>query len=385
MPPERLRTELAAHAPAELLYPKSFKEELTPLFRTLPDTVVTPLDEWLFEEQFARDLLVQHFRVANLKGYGIDDIPMAIAAAGAALHYLKLSQLGAADQVTGIHRGHPERSMLLDRSTIRHLELVEPGETGNSSSLFQILDKCQTPMGSRLLRRRLLAPLLSVADINRRLEQVSTFLTDDLRSQIRDSLSSIGDLHRAAGRLAAGRGNPREAGVVRQALNRTPAIFEMLSDCDSFTGLQRIDTCRELAELLERAINDRLPLSLTEGGGDSRSLQYRFGSASLSFRKRTRGINRLSNEGTRAVGNSKFTRRLQPGLRVLYRNIESSIDCRSRRLSPYSIARKCRTIQTEELQQFEDEVLNAEDKAIELKCNYSAKSVRKSLRRILGC
>ncbi|MDK9700421.1 MAG: DNA mismatch repair protein MutS [bacterium] len=378
VPPERVRSELASIAPAELLYPKALRDEFSRLFSALPTTVTTPLDEWLFEEQFARDLLLQHFQVLTLKGYGIDELPEAIMAAGAALHYLKLSQLGPAEQITGIHRGHPEQTMLLDRSTIRHLELIDSSDPTRNTSLFQILDRCQTPMGSRLLRRRILSPLLSVEAIEQRLSQVECFTVPlqerdapmqpqtPLLSKIRELLTGIGDLHRSAGRIASGRGNPRDAGAVQQTLTRVPTLFSELKELSPFRRIAEIDPCSELNELLQRALNDRLPMSLTEGG------VIRTGFNAELDRLRT-----LSGQGKAALAEFQQQERDRTGIatlsvaynRVYGYYIEISKAASNNAPDDYQRIQSlvnAERYKTPELQKFEEDVLNAEDKAIEL-------------------
>ncbi len=366
VPPERMRTELTSAAPAELLYPKVYKERLQRTFDSLPGTVVTALDEWLFEEQFGRDLLNEHFKTISLKGFGIDDLPTAIASAGAALHYLKLSQMGPAEQITGIHRGHPEKVMLLDSATIRHLELVEASDSArNAQSLFQILDRCQTPMGSRLLRRRLLAPLLNVEDIEHRFLQVDILTELAMLKRVKEKLDGMGDLHRSAGRIASGRGNPRDAGVVRQTLLRIPDVFDLLAVYPAFAGLKLLDRCDALRERLDIALNDRLPLGFTEGGiirnGYDKELdrlrtlsgQGREALAQFQQRERERsGINTLSVAYNRVYGYYiEISKAASANAPADYQRIQSLVNAER--------------YKTPELQQFEDEVLHAEDKAID--------------------
>ncbi len=373
IPPERLRSELSAVAPAELLYPKNRKEQLQRLFDVLPGTVLTALDEWLFEEQFGRDLLCQHFKTLSLKGFGIDELPDAVAAAGAALHYLKLSQLGVAEQITGIHRGHPERVMLLDRATIRHLELIESSESArNALSLFQVLDRNHTPMGSRLLRRRLLGPLLNHEDIDRRLDQVDLLMQPELLKSVQDKLDGVGDLHRSAGRMASGRGNPRDAGVVRQALLRIPEVFDAVSQHEAFAACNTLDRCDALRELLDRALNERLPLGLTEGG------VIRTG-----FDDELDRLRALSGQGRDALAKFQLGERERTGiptLSVAYNRVYGYYIEISKAASAYAPENYQRIqslvnaerYKTPELQQFEDEVLHAEDKAIDREANLFA-------------
>ena len=158
----------------------------------------------------AVDRLTRHFETISLKGYGIQNMPFAIIASGAILHYLDLTQHNQVKHITGLSRIDEEHYVWLDRFTIRNLELFSPLHEGGKS-LLQVIDKTITPMGSRLLKRWMALPLKDIGRINERFDAVEFFLKHpEIRENLEDHLRQIGDLERLVSKVAVGRINPRE-------------------------------------------------------------------------------------------------------------------------------------------------------------------------------
>ena len=222
------------HAPSELLFPKGSRDEA--LIRTCGSFNTFPLDEWAFTEDFARERLLRQFATTSLKGFGIEDLHWGQKAAGAILHYLGETRHDRLAHVDRIGWIRPQAHVGLDRFTVRNLELVTPVNEG-ARTLQSAVDRCVTPMGSRLLKRWMLFPLLDIEGITARYDRVDMVIEDPaLGEALGEELRRIGDLERLAGKAAAGRINPRELLQVQAALeaaervnmaleaNRVPAI-----------------------------------------------------------------------------------------------------------------------------------------------------------------
>jgi DNA mismatch repair protein MutS len=248
----------------------------TPL--STPAATLTMREAWEFDAELAREDLMRTYGIASLDGLGVsaEDRP-AIGAAGALLRYARELKPGGLP-----HLAHPtivrRGDMLpLDEMTRRNLELVEPlrpgAEGGGNGTLLAVLDRTLTPMGGRLLRRWLLAPLVDPAAINARLEAVQVLLADGRgRERLRAALDGVRDLERLAGRAAMGRATPREMGALRDSILRLPDVAGALS---GLTGRERselletsardLDLLSEVGDELSRALVERPPAQLTDG------------------------------------------------------------------------------------------------------------------------
>ncbi|HIP70198.1 MAG TPA: DNA mismatch repair protein MutS, partial [Anaerolineae bacterium] len=205
--------ELARLAPAELLLPDSEQ--------TLYEHVksVSHLPDWRFEEGNARQTLLRHFGVSSLAAFGCEGKSLATRAAGAILHYLQETQKGAVGQIQRLSTYSVEGFMSLDTATRRNLELTESLAGERAGSLLGVLDKTVTAMGARLLRDRVSRPLLSVSEINQRLDKVAAFYNDALlRADIRAALKGLPDLERLTNRVLNGSATPRDLEHIGLAL-----------------------------------------------------------------------------------------------------------------------------------------------------------------------
>ena len=227
------------------------------------------LDDWVFTEQSARKKLLDHFEVKNLKGFGVEHLTNGIIAAGAILQYLIITQHTQISHITSISRIEEEKYVRLDKFTIRNLELLGTmNEDG--SSLLNVLDKTICPMGARLLRRWLVFPLKDVAPINDRLGVVEYFFREpDFKEQIEEQLHRIGDLERIISKVATGRVNPREIVALKQALQAIEPIKEacMQADNEIINRIgEQLNACLSIRERIEKEVNDAPPLQLNKGG-----------------------------------------------------------------------------------------------------------------------
>jgi len=264
--PDYIQKLLQGFKPAEiLLSKKSFRE-----FKdTFGDKFYTyQLDEWIFQHQFTYDKLIQHFNTNNLKGFGLQEMPLAITAAGVCLHYLGETHHNQVGHIQTISRIDEDKYVWLDRFTIRNLELLQATQS-NGVALLDVIDRTVTPMGSRLLKRWMVLPLRDLTLINERLEIVDfAKKNQDVRNKIIDILKQIGDLERLISKVAMGRVNPREL----QQLNRSLKLLEPLKagfqNCnheliDKLCG--QLNSCTWVTDKLSKELADDPPMLINKG------------------------------------------------------------------------------------------------------------------------
>ena len=265
---EETLEELGRIAPAELLLSERDQETRR---EALSRYRVEILDMDTFEPGKADELLKDRFSVRSLSGFGCENMPGGIIAAGALVAYLRETQKGFPPHIKEIVTYHMGEFMVLDASTCTHLELLKTirGQSAKGS-LFQVLDRSVTPMGSRLLKNWISYPLVHVKRIQERLAAVQC-LTDDpaLRQDLRNELSEVYDMARLNGRIAMKRANARDLLALKSSILRLPAIKDALSGSTSIL-LSRLastlDVLDDVASLIEVSIHEEPPVSIKEGG-----------------------------------------------------------------------------------------------------------------------
>ena len=276
---QSLFDELARVAPAELLVSDEQKQQFAEVASALG------YDSYAFLPEQAAFTLCEHFKVKSLDGFGCAQMPQAIAAAGAIVHYLKHQLRRNIDHVTALRCDAPSDHVLLDAATQTNLELVESRSSRNTS-LLAVLDRTITSMGARKLRAWILQPLRNLMELERRQQMIANLLQEtDLLASLRASLKLIRDIERAAGRLSQASGNARDLVALKISLEQIPKLkseLQRLLDRLAF-GATRINEngnvellaqrlqndlreMPELAEKLTRAVVDDPPLALKEGG-----------------------------------------------------------------------------------------------------------------------
>jgi DNA mismatch repair protein MutS len=226
------------------------------------------LDDWVFQEEFSRELLQKQFSTISLKGYGIDDMPLAIIAAGACLHYLKETNHDKTAHLTSIARIEEDRFMWMDAFTLRNLELFQ---TGNQQglSLFDVINQTKTPMGARLLRRWLALPLKDLRPIEERLQVVELLKsTPEMADAIADPLKQIGDLERIIAKVAVQRIQPRELHSLRRALAAIVPIQEICKESGNRmlnVFAEQLNPCLGIRQRIESEIVSDPPAQLNKG------------------------------------------------------------------------------------------------------------------------
>lgn len=253
--------------PKEVLYDRNKKHDFDRYFGNRFFTF--ELDDWVFTDQTARQRLHKHFGVKNLKGFGVDHLHSGIIAAGAILQYLEQTQHTQIGHITSLARIEEERYVRMDKFTIRSLELVNPMQD-DGSSLLDVIDRTVSPMGGRLLRRWVVFPLKDVKPINERLDVVDYFFRQpEFRELVDEQLHRIGDLERIVSKVAVGRVSPREVVQLKTALQAIKPIKQACEHADNEVLRrlgERISLCESLRDRIEREIQNDPPQLVNKGG-----------------------------------------------------------------------------------------------------------------------
>ncbi|MFY0625311.1 MAG: DNA mismatch repair protein MutS [Reichenbachiella sp.] len=257
---------IQSFSPSEIIYCKKYKDSFSEIFGEEFNTFC--LEDWIYGHDFGYEKLNTLFKTKNLKGFGIEEIKEGICAAGAILFYLEETEHKEIAHISSITRIDTERYVWLDKFTIRNLELVYPQQP-DGVPLISILDKTQTAMGARLLKKWMVLPLKDKATITRRLEAVEAFLKKhDVTSKITEELNQMSDIERLVSKVAALRVNPREILHLKKALQHIKPIKEILekSKTDTFINLgNQLNLCSDLVEKLDQQLQEELPLNATQG------------------------------------------------------------------------------------------------------------------------
>ncbi len=258
---------LGSFQPKEVLFDRTKKKEFEQYFGNKVFTF--ELDDWVFTEQTARQKLLHHFAVKNLKGFGVEHLHNGVIASGAILQYLEITQHTQIGHITSLARIEEEKYVRLDKFTVRSLELLYPMQD-DGKSLCDVIDKTVSPMGARLLKRWVVFPLKEQKPINERLDIVDYFFREpEFRELIDDSFHRVGDLERIISKVAVGRVTPREVVALKTALQ---ALKPVKTACEHAKNdaLKRVgeqmNVCEEMAARIEREVESDAPQLLNKGG-----------------------------------------------------------------------------------------------------------------------
>lgn len=258
---------MAAMMPSEVVVMRGEKERVRNDFRL--KVPLADLDDWVFTLETARKRLLDQFGTKTLKGFGLDGMEDAVTAAGAMMHYLDATEHTQTDHITGLRRIDQSRYVRMDGFTVRNLEIIAP-LVPEGSSLFSIIDRTQSPGGTRMLRRWLLFPLTDVAAIRKRQHLVALFMEDSLlRTSAAALLQETGDPQRAASRTAAGRVGPRELrrlGEALAAMARMKTLLEQTGDNTAMALADGIDPLEDLSRRITESLVEDPPALPSAGG-----------------------------------------------------------------------------------------------------------------------
>lgn len=327
------------------------------------------LDDWVFTETTAREKLLKHFEVKNLKGFGVEHLKNGIIASGAILQYLIMTQHTQIGHITSLARIEEDKYVRLDKFTVRSLELMGSMNDGGSS-LLSVIDKTICPMGARLMKRWLVFPLKDVRPVNDRLDVVEYFFRQpDFRDLVEEQLHRIGDLERILSKVAVGRVSPREVVALKVALQAIEPIKQACLEADN-TSLNRIgeqlNVCQSIRDRIDREINNDPPLLVNKGGvikqgvsaelDELRQIAYSGKDYLLQLQQRESELTGI------------------PSLKIGYNNVFGYyIEVRNvhKEKVPQEWIRKQTLVNaeryiTQELKEYEEKILGAEDKILVL-------------------
>jgi DNA mismatch repair protein MutS len=248
---------ISGFEPSEIIYQKNRSKDFQGQFGENHYTF--RLEDWIFTTEYANENLNKHFGTSSLKGFGIENLSLAIIAAGAVFHYLNENQHQKLGHITAISRIEEEKYVWLDRFTIRNLELVY-STNENAKTLADILDKTYTPMGGRMMKRWMVLPLKDEKPINERLDVVE-YLTknEEISYELGQRLREIGDLERLISKVAVGKVNPKEVMHLRRTLLQIQPIKNLLQDnkiASLKKMMEQLNTCETLIQLIETNLCD---------------------------------------------------------------------------------------------------------------------------------
>src|SRR5438093_7083460 len=265
-----LLLDIEHFAPREVLFPERAKGEMA---RVDAGIAKTPLDNWLFDADYAARILDEQFGTATLDGFGLAGKSAAIAASGAMIHYVRQTQKTTLGHITGLSYSESADYLVLDAATIRNLELFEPSNPASENtkdSLLGVINRTRTGMGARLLRNWLVRPSIAPAEIVLRLDAVGELAASAvLLEEARSSFEGLFDLERLLSKITVGTAGPRELTAVRASIGRLPDIATVLANLGSARFVQLIqclDLLSDINELLHKAISDNPPFVLADGG-----------------------------------------------------------------------------------------------------------------------
>ncbi|MFM7903040.1 MAG: DNA mismatch repair protein MutS [Bacteroidota bacterium] len=360
---EHINRIIQNFAPTEIIVSRSSLKEFAN--RLGEKAYLYHLDDWAFSREFGEEKLLKHFGTLSLKGFGIQDMDLAITASGAALHYLNQNHQERLGHINSISRIEEDVYVWLDRFTVRNLELVSsPNE--NAKTLIHVLDHTVSPMGSRLLRRWILMPVKEKSRIEERLNTVEHFFKNrDEAEQTANIIRGMGDLERMISRVAIRKIAPRELQQLKRALTMIEPLIALCKKT-SIPALDRIadrlNPCPELVELLGETLSEDPPALLAKGGviraGVSEELD-RLRNISSNGKDHLLGIQKRESERTGI-----------PSLKIAFNNVFGfyiEVTNAHKDKVPTEWIRKQTLVNAEryitaELKEYEDTILGAEDK-----------------------
>src|SRR5262249_51610038 len=265
-----LADDLAVLRPLEVLAPDGFAEAAALLTSAPTQPRLTPREPWTFEYESARRTLLGQLQAQTLQGFGLDDRPAAVSAAGALVQYLRETQKADLAHVRDVSFRTGADCLIVDPTTLRNLEVVEAADGGRTGSLLHELDRSVTPMGGRLLRAWLLQPLVALERTQDRLDAVEDFgFRGTARAKLRDTLKAIHDVERLVARAALGTAGPRDLVSLRQSIAAIPRVRLVLDEFQAplvASLVAELDDLADLRDDLERTLIDQPPAIARDGG-----------------------------------------------------------------------------------------------------------------------
>lgn len=358
---------LSSLNPKEILLQRGYREGFEERFGK--DYYISFMDEWAFVYDSCREKLHKQFGVNSLKGYGIENMPLSITAAGSILFYLEMTRHEGLSHLCSISRIDETDYVWIDKFTFRNLEVFNSGNEG-AVSLVNILDKCSSPMGSRLLRTWLMLPLKSTTEINRRLAITDYLYKDkETRQSLRMILKSVGDLERITSKASAGKVSPRELTQLNRGLSHLSEIkniCQSTSSDDLITSIANINLCSDLRLKLDQTLLAEPAGQIGKGDVIANGINEELDSL--------RNIARHGKEVLNSIQEREIERTGITSLKISYNNVFGYyLEVRNthKEKVPEDWIRKQTLVNaeryiTQELKEYEEKILGAEEKILAL-------------------
>ena len=374
---------LAGFAPKEVLVQHGLRGRYEGLYGN--KGFVFELDDWAFTPQTAHERLTKHFQVKNLKGFGVDHLKDGLVATGAIMCYLEMTKHTQTSHITSLRRIEEDHYVRLDRFTTRNLELTQPMAEGGTS-LLKVMDRTLTPMGARMMHRWLIFPLREVKAIEDRQDGVEHFFRHpDFRELCEMELPKIGDMERIVSRVAVGRVNPRELQQLRAALESTALLKYACAHAECLAIKQiaeRLDALTPLRDSIKHTICLDPPILVNKGGVIADGVNEELDDL--------RHISTSSKDYLLKIQQRESDATGIPSLKIGFNNVFGYyIEVRNtyKDKVPETWIRKQTLAQaeryiTQELKEYEDKILGAEDRIAELEVQLYAELVREVARYV---
>ena len=358
---------LSNFSPKEILIERGNKRKFEEFFGS--GYFFFELDDWIFTDDAARDRLLSHFDTKNLKGFGVQNLALGIIASGAVLHYLDITQHTQINHIVALRQIDEARYVRLDKFTVRSLELISTMNEGGKS-LLEVLDKTISPMGARMMRRWMVFPLKDAKPIENRLDVVENFFREtELKQLLEEKLSLIGDLERIISKAAVGRISPREVVQLKVALTAIEPVREafLASENTSLREMgEQLNTCPVIRDRIEREIFPDPPALLNKGGVVKKGVHQQL--------DELRNIAYSGKDYLLQLQQRKSTETGIPSLKIAFNNVFGYyIEVRNTHKDkvPETWIRKQTLVSaeryiTEELKEYEEKILGAEEKILSL-------------------
>ena len=358
-------------SPAEILVPKPLKSTFTSLF----GTELNPFfqEDWVFQDTFAHELLQQHFNTSSLKGFGLEHFTSGIISAGAVMHYLSETQHNKLQHITSLQKIASDDFVGIDRFTARNLELLYSTATGGVA-LIDVIDYTATPMGGRLLRNWVSFPLKSVEKIQKRHAIVKAYIeADEATVQLRHHLKKIGDIERLMAKIATQKISPRELNILQQSIIESNHIKNTLDE----SGLKELihiaavlPPCKRLNDTIANTIKEEAPVATSKGNFIAEGFSAELDELRALLKTGKSHLDAMLERETEATG--------IPSLKIAFNNVFGYyIEVRNthRDKVPEQWTRKQTLVNaeryiTEELKEYENKILGAEDKIQQLELRF---------------
>ena len=351
--------------PNEVLFQRHKRNEISEL--TSEKQYVFPIDDWAFTFQFGQESLLRHFSVNSLKGFGIEEMRLAVSSCGALLHYLSETKHDKLQHISSVSRIDEEKYVWLDRFTIRNLEIFSTNHE-NGKSLMDVIDQTVSPMGSRLLKRWVALPLKDIFQIQDRQDVVEYFLGNtNLSDEISTRLSNVGDLERLISKVAAGRVNPRELVQLKRSLDLVDEIKSSLQTAGHkslHTISEQLNSCNYIRERLKNEICEDAPATLGKGSVIAEGVNFEL--------DELRKISGSGKEYLLQIQQREMQRTSIPSLKIAYNNVFGyylEVTHTHKDKVPVDWIRKQTLTNAEryitpELKEYEEKILGAEEKIL---------------------